>query len=391
MTSKLTSVLTILMTAITAVISAYILVGPGAALGLGIVSMIALIGWLGLTRAERMEPIVAPYLLAIVAVLVVSTCRYLADYVPQLAADFGAWFLPSFPISPGTWFFVFVSLPVVAMLFGGYYLIKRTPLGLYMAWWTAIYVVADGLFQLRLEILSGTDHLYLLTALAGVAEIVVGVVICQRLLGSRTSVETNVAAPALSAKKINLWSLGFLVATAIYAYFINATSGPMPLIIVIGSMLGGLIGWRLTTALQPADPAKAVPLYLLLLAFFYLHVGEEGLTGFATHIAAISGTPWSEGEFLVLFGLVGPIVWFFSAWSLWKRRPFGNFVFWFLIVGMILGEPTHHALFPVMAMVKLGVDYVYFPGMYSALFPMVPAILVLVMIVGERKARLAVA
>ena len=391
MTSKLAAVLTVLMTAITAVVSAYVLIGPSWALGLGIVTTIAFIGWLGLTRADRVESITGPYLLAIVALLLVSTCRYLADYVPQLAADFGGWFLPSFPIRAGTWFFVFVSLPAVSMLFGGYYLIKRTPVGLYAAWWTGIYVVADGLFQLRLETLSGTDHLYFLTALAGIYEIVVGVVICQRLLGLRTSSETDVAVGTLSAKAINLWSAGFLVATAIYAYFINATSGPMPLVIVIGSMLGGLVGWRLTTALKPADPAKAVPLYLLLLAFFYLHVGEEGLTGFATHIAAISGTPWSEGEFIVLFGLVGPVVWFFSAWSLWKRQPFGNFVFWFLIVGMILGEPTHHALFPVMAMVKLGVGYTYFPGMYTALFPMIPAILALVMIVGERKARLAVA
>jgi hypothetical protein len=385
MDSKLTSALTILCTAITAVVSTYVLVGPGWAFGLGIVSTIAFIGWLGVTRTNRAEPLAGPYLLAIVAVLTVSTCRYFADYVPQLAADFGAWFLPDFPIRAGVWFFIFVSLPVMTMSFGGYFLIKRTPLGVYMAWWTAIYVVADGLFQLRLETMSGTEHLYFLTALAGVLEIVVGVMICQRLLGLRAADEINPPARALTATEINLWSLGFLVATAIYAYFIDDTSGPLPLVIVIGSMLGGLIGWRLTTALKPADPAKAVPLYLLLLAFFYLHVGEEGLAGFATHIAAISGKPWSEGDFLVLFGLVGPVVWFFSAWSLWKRQPFGNFIFWFLIVGMILGEPTHHLVFPVMAMAKLGVGYTYFPGMYSALFPMLPAILALVMIVGERK------
>jgi hypothetical protein len=36
-------------------------------------------------------------------------------------------------------------------------------------------------------------------------------------------------------------------------------------------------------------------------------------------------------------------------------------------------------------MVKLGVGYTYFSGMYTALFPMIPAILALVMIVKERK------
>lgn len=385
MNSKLTSILTVLSTAITAVVSAHVLVGPGAALGLAVICAIAFVAWLGMTRTERVESVVGPYLLAIVAILILNTCRYLADFVPQLASDFGAWFQPSFPIVTGTWFFVFVSLPVVTMLFGGYYLVKRAPVGLYMAWWAAIYAIVDGLFQLRLEAMSGTDHLYFLTALAAFAEIAIGIVICQRLLGLRIEASEVVPARVLTTKEINLWSAGFFAGVAIYAYFIFVLAGPMVLVIVIGSMLGGLIGWRATTALKPADPAKAVPLFLLLLAFFYLHVGEEALTGFSTHIAVITGKPWSEHAFMMLFALVGPIVWFLSAWSLWKRQPFGNFILWFLIVGMILGEPTHHAVFPVMAMAKLGIGYSYFPGMYSALFPMIPAILALVMIVKERR------
>jgi hypothetical protein len=42
-----------------------------------------------------------------------------------------------------------------------------------------------------------------------------------------------------------------------------------------------------------------------------------------------------------------------------------------------------------MAMMKLGISYTYFPGMYTALFPMIPAILALVMIVKERRHNLA--
>ena len=52
---------------------------------------------------------------------------------------------------------------------------------------------------------------------------------------------------------------------------------------------------------------------------------------------------------------------------------------------MILGEPAHVVVFPVAAMIKLGVGYEYFSGMYTALFPMVPAILLLVMIVRDHR------
>jgi hypothetical protein len=44
---------------------------------------------------------------------------------------------------------------------------------------------------------------------------------------------------------------------------------------------------------------------------------------------------------------------------------------------MILGEPTHVLLFPVMRMAQDDVGYGYFSGMYTALFPMIPAILAL--------------
>jgi hypothetical protein len=128
-------------------------------------------------------------------------------------------------------------------------------------------------------------------------------------------------------------------------------------------------------------------MYLLLLTLFYVHVGDEALTSFNQGIASPSGKPWNDHDYIVLIGLVGPVVWFFAAWSLWKRQPLGNFVFWFFIVGMILGEPTHLLLFPLVAMNKFGIGYEYFSGMYTALFPMIPAIMALVTTVDEQRRR----
>ena len=56
-----------------------------------------------------------------------------------------------------------------------------------------------------------------------------------------------------------------------------------------------------------------------------------------------------------------------------------------IVVGMILGEPTHHIIFPVMAAVKLSVGYTYFGGMVTALFPMIPAIILAASIFADSR------
>jgi hypothetical protein len=193
--------------------------------------------------------------------------------------------------------------------------------------------------------------------------------------------------PPLTGKEVNLWSALFVALVVLYATTLYTEAGLLPVGVIAGSMMGGLIGWRKTTARHPADPYQVVPLYLLLQALFYFHVGEEALTGFNRQIAAISGVPWSDRDFTLFIAFIGPVTWVHAAYSLWARQAFGNFVLWFLIVGMIVGEPTHLVVFPVARMVQQGVGYEYFSGMYTALFPMIPAILALVIILKSHWAR----
>ena len=94
----------------------------------------------------------------------------------------------------------------------------------------------------------------------------------------------------LWSRQRNLWTALFVALVVVYGSSVFQQAGLLPLGVIAGSMMGGLIGWRTTTARHPADPAYHVPLYLLLLALFYLHVGEEALTGFNRSIASISGT-----------------------------------------------------------------------------------------------------
>jgi hypothetical protein len=368
-----------------------ITISPAFAAALAGVSLLALAAWLALSwrTTAGHDSIVGPCLLAIVMVTVLATCRYLSGVVPLLAGIFKPLFATGFAITESTWFVVFVVAPITLMLLGAYYLARRSPLGLYMAWWTAIYAIADGLMQFAPQWRAGVayDTLYFGSALVAVAQIFAGAITCQRLLRTRAVPVRVSPASTLTLRQRNLWTLLFVSLVAVYAVALFRQGGPLPLMIGVGSMVGGLIGWRLTTALRPADPAWAVPMYLLLLTLFYVHVGDEALTSFNQGIASPSGKPWNDHDYIVLIGLVGPVVWFFAAWSLWKRQPLGNFVFWFFIVGMILGEPTHLLLFPLVAMNKFGIGYEYFSGMYTALFPMIPAIMALVTTVDEQRRR----
>lgn len=189
----------------------------------------------------------------------------------------------------------------------------------------------------------------------------------------------------MEQRKINLLTALFLSFGIIYAFSLYMQAGLLPVGVIFGSMMGGLMGWRKTTAHHPADPIKVVPLYLLLLVLFNIHVGEEYLTHFNQAIASISGHNWEDKNFTFFIALMGPIIWIYGAFSLWLKRPFGNFILWFMIVGMILGEPTHFLVFPLVKIYQQGGRYEYFSGMYTALFPMVPAILAMLVIFVDSK------
>lgn len=189
----------------------------------------------------------------------------------------------------------------------------------------------------------------------------------------------------MNQRKINLITVLIVTSVVIYGINLYAQAGILPVGVVVGSMMGGIIGWRKTTAIHPANPKKLVPLYLLIMCLFNIHVGEEFITHFNRSIAEITSHPWSDVEFTFFIALIGPMIWFFGAFSLWRKQAIGNFLLWFMIVGMILGEPTHLLVFPFVHMYKLGGGYEYFSGMYTSLFPMIPAIVALFVIIQEHK------
>ncbi len=385
MVDRLGTAATIATTVATLAVLLYVATGPALAILMLVVSAAALIAWLRDDHSVDATASIVPYLSVIVVSLLLSAVRYWSGYATHMASALPALFATNYASVDVTWFVTTVTLPVSLMLLGGYALLRGHNIGRYMAWWTFSFAMADGVTQVAVEFATaGYDHRLFLGAAFAAIEIALGALGWLRLAG-RSAPAPEMASKPLTRRATVLWSIGFFVFVTAYGVTLYSQAGYLPVIIIVGSMFGGLFAWLRTTAVVPPNRLKVVPLYLLMLALFYIHVGEEGVSGFAHAIALISGVPWSEGSFFEIIGLVGPAIWVAAAIGMWLRQPWGNFLVWFMIVGMILGEPTHHIIFPVMAAVKLGVGYTYFGGMVTALFPMIPAIILAASIFADSR------
>jgi hypothetical protein len=108
---------------------------------------------------------------------------------------------------------------------------------------------------------------------------------------------------------------------------------------------------------------------------------------------------WSERSFLMIFAFIGPVLYTLTALGLFKRIPLAGFLMCFIFIGPGVAEFCHF-IFPalrpdVQPMVAAPVQAVvghgqmmldlpnfwvgvtgryYFPGMYTAILPMIPGI-----------------
>src|SRR4051794_21247886 len=101
MESKLTSVLTVLSIAISAVVAVYLFAGAGYAIELAVVSLTALAAWLRWSCREPLDQrqLVAPYILVIVATLAMNTGRYWSEYSTFFADHWPSFFAPGFRLT----------------------------------------------------------------------------------------------------------------------------------------------------------------------------------------------------------------------------------------------------------------------------------------------------
>jgi hypothetical protein len=172
-----------------------------------------------------------------------------------------------------------------------------------------------------------------------------------------------------------------------------------PVLIVGGSGTAAFVLWSLTYLRRPLPPEVVMPAFLLTVAGLQIHLIEEYLTGFAPAMSRLFNISWSVDSYLMIFVFVGPLLYTLTALGLFRRVPLAGFLMIFVLIGPGIAEFSHF-IFPalrpdvqptiaasVQAVVGRGqfmqnlpnfwvrvTGRYYFPGMYTAILPMIPGI-----------------
>jgi hypothetical protein len=171
-----------------------------------------------------------------------------------------------------------------------------------------------------------------------------------------------------------------------------------PVVIVGGSGVAAFVLWNLTYLPRPLMPEVVLPPFLLTVAALEAHMIEEYLTGFAPAMSRLFNISWSERSFLMIFAFIGPVLYSLTALRLFWGVPLAGFLMCFIFIGPGVAEFVHF-IFPalrpaVQPTVAAAVQAVvhgqlmqnlpnfwvhvtgryYFPGMYTAIMPMIPGI-----------------
>ena len=207
-----------------------------------------------------------------------------------------------------------------------------------------------------------------------------------------------------SARVLSFIAALLFLAVAMVAGYRNI--GVPPVVIVGGSGLIALVLWSKTYLRRPLDPGVILPLFLLTVAALEVHMIEEYLTGFGPAMSRLFDISWTERSFLLVFTFIGPILYTLTALGLYYRVPLAGFIAWFIFIGPGVAEFTHFIFpllqpaiqpelaAPVTAAVSNGrlvsempnywigtTGLYYFPGMYTAILPMIPGIYAIVRII----------
>ncbi|MEI8356277.1 MAG: hypothetical protein WCG31_09345 [Deltaproteobacteria bacterium] len=277
-------------------------------------------------------------------------------------------FVPNVAVFDNRHYFAFYSCLLTAIfMLGAVGIVQKNRLGDYMTYFVFVWALLDGALHFVLPLFSGSFGYFPGQLFAAISMLVA--LSALRILLSRRSAPKTPAVP-VGDKPNRKFIPVVLVFIACFAAAMYAHAGLRPTLIVCGSMLGGMIIWIKTTFKKPLYSREIMLAYLWTLAIFFFHITEEYLTDFPGRIDGIFNTEWTLDQFAILIVFVGPVFWILGAVLYYYHHPLGDYLVWFIFFGMIIGEPTHYLVFPLLE----GGRFHYFPAMWTALFPMIPAI-----------------
>ena len=171
-----------------------------------------------------------------------------------------------------------------------------------------------------------------------------------------------------------------------------------PTIIVGGSAIIGFFCWRMTNLRHPINPIKTTIVFLLTTTALHIHMFEEHSRLFGPAMSRLFNIAFPDARFLQIFVFILPAIYYLTAIGLLLRIPIAAFVAWFIFIGPGIAELTHfifpfispalepHNPAPINAIIN-GVQVAnmknynitvtgnyYFPGLYTAIIPMIPGI-----------------
>ena len=201
-----------------------------------------------------------------------------------------------------------------------------------------------------------------------------------------------------------------IVIVAVFALALTMRMGLPMAIIVAGSAAIGFFCWRATNLRRPFDPVKSALLFLLTTAALHVHMYEEHRALFGPAMSRLFNLALPDERFLQVFVFSLPVIYYITAVGLLLRVPLAAFVAWFIFIGPGIAEFTHF-LFPlitpalhpsvqepVTAIINgVRVDTMpnyhigatgtyYFPGLYTAILPMIPGIYAVCWLFAQRRA-----
>jgi len=205
-----------------------------------------------------------------------------------------------------------------------------------------------------------------------------------------------------------------VIALAVVVCFVAALKinvGVPPTIIVGGSAIIGFFCWRSTNLRQAIAPMRTTILFLLTTAALHVHMFEEHDRLFGPAMSRLFEIAFPDARFLQIFVFILPVVYYLTAIGLLLRVPLAAFVAWFIFIGPGAAEFTHF-IFPLitpaleptnLAPLSATINGVridgmenhhyaatgkyYFPGLYTAVLPMIPGIYSIAWLFRNRGAR----
>ena len=318
-----------------------------------LIAALAFVPWLIWSSSQAPpDKLIVLYSLAIIGLVVLNDLRILGGYTTIGSLVFNGVFLC-----------------------GGYLFITRQVIGYYVLSFLYFWCMFQGALQFYMACVLDIKHTnyYYLAIVVAIMVILIGAYGIYRLIGSKQSIGKDAKPTILNRRQLNLWTVFILNIALVYfiaTFFSQSHLNPDSIILALSIISGVIICHRTIATNSMEQPPKILALYCLMLGLLMFHFQEETIFQFNDHVALLLKT--KPPEPILTFTM--PIIMLLGIIGLWLRHYFGYVIVWIVCINTILCQPTHFLFYSIFEAIHTDNIFRYFPGMWSALWPMIPAI-----------------